>query len=285
MSARMRGHSADRVCCTARSAPNAPIHQMRRGVRSQSSDWTWRRTSAWNRGEPLAGGSVSGGMGSPAANRSRTYQLIPPHRPAEASPMPIQRGSIGPKVRVGPGGKRFAKRNPFVLGRKSGTAFDSTIGQSLVRARSPPRSTAGLYHRRDGCADERRDPPLSPGRPTPTALSRCCSRTRAGRISPSATSVTGRSRRVSPTAPRPICMAVARREFEEETGTADRPRGAGDRARIDRPEGRQGRLRLGGRGRPGPDDRAFQRIRGGVAAAVGQARAVPRDRPGGLVRP
>ena len=70
---------------------------------------------------------MSGGMGSLAANRSRTYQLIPPHRPDDASPMPKTRGSNGPKVTVGPGGKLLAKCSPFVLGRKFGTALDSTM--------------------------------------------------------------------------------------------------------------------------------------------------------------
>jgi hypothetical protein len=45
--------------------------------------------------------------------------------------MPIQRGSIGPNVNVGPGGNRLAKRSPFVLGRNPGTAFDSTIADRV----------------------------------------------------------------------------------------------------------------------------------------------------------
>ena len=82
------------------------------------------RTSAWKSGEPLAGGYRSGGIGRPASKRSRTNQAIPPHSPAEASPIPIQRGSSGPSRTVGPGGKRLAKWSPWVLGRKPGTAFE-----------------------------------------------------------------------------------------------------------------------------------------------------------------
>ena len=53
----------------------------------------------------------------------------------------------------------------------------------------------------------------------------------------------------------PMLDAVARREFEEETGTAIDPATPADRARLHRPEGRQGRPCLGGRGRPGPGRR------------------------------
>ena len=59
MSALIRGHSTSQVRRNARSGLMAPIHQKRSGVRSQSSDWTWRRTSARNRGDPFAGASVS----------------------------------------------------------------------------------------------------------------------------------------------------------------------------------------------------------------------------------
>ena len=52
--------------------PSAILVQKRKGRRSQSSDWTCRRTTALNRGEPLAGGSRSGGGTTPASNRSRT---------------------------------------------------------------------------------------------------------------------------------------------------------------------------------------------------------------------
>ena len=51
-------------------------------------------------------------------------------------------------------------------------------------------------------------------------------------------------------------VAVARREFEEETGSEAARRSAG-RARRDHPEVGQARGGLGGRGRPRPGDGAF----------------------------
>ena len=79
---------------------------------NQSSDWTWRRTRASKRGEPLAGGFVSGGAGTFASYRSRAVSAIPPHSPAAASPKPRNRVSNGPNRTVGPGGNEFAKRSP-----------------------------------------------------------------------------------------------------------------------------------------------------------------------------
>ena len=71
----------------------------------------------------------------PASKRSRTNQLIPPHRPADASPMPIQPRVDARRVAaVGPGGKRLAKRSPCVLGRNPATAFDSTTAHTVARA-------------------------------------------------------------------------------------------------------------------------------------------------------
>jgi hypothetical protein len=128
MSARIRGHSRSSERRAARSCPIAPIRQKWNGVLSRSSERTCRRTSAAKSGEPLAGASLSVGIGCPASNRSRTYQAIPPHSPAAASPIPTQRGSNGPIFNVGPGGKRFAKRSPRVLGRNPGTALESAIG-------------------------------------------------------------------------------------------------------------------------------------------------------------
>ncbi len=78
---------------------------------------------ALNSGEPLAGGVVSGGTARFFVNVSRTYQAIPPHRPALASPTPTQRGSMNPSLTVGPGGKLFEKWSPQVLGWKPATAF------------------------------------------------------------------------------------------------------------------------------------------------------------------
>ena len=157
-----------------------------------------------NSGEPLAGGSVSGGTGRPDVYRSRTYQLIPPHRPLDASPMPTQRGSSGPNCTVGPCGQRLAKCSPWTLGRKPGIAFDTTIDPE-----STPRP-----HRIDAPAarttidgrwpSERARGSCSTGgraRRARADASRCCSRTRADRSSPSATSATGRSRRASRTGP------------------------------------------------------------------------------------
>src|SRR3954451_6068746 len=151
MSARILGISMVLVRCNAVAAPTAPIHQMAAGVRSQSSDRTWRRTRAWNRGEPLAGGSVSGGMGSLAVNRSRTYQLMPPHRPDDASPMPNARRSNGPNVTVGPGGKVWGKCSPSVLGRKFGTALDAMTAQPYAAPKAWRLGrVGGPYHRSDG---------------------------------------------------------------------------------------------------------------------------------------
>ena len=75
ISRRICGHSRSNVDA-ARSPPSDPPRavrvQNRTGSRSQSSDWTWRRTIALKRGEPLAGGSRSAGGRTPASNRSRT---------------------------------------------------------------------------------------------------------------------------------------------------------------------------------------------------------------------
>src|SRR5204863_9846040 len=91
------------------------------------------------------GGWVSGGMGRSAANRSRTYQLMPPHRPDDASPMPNARRSNGPNVTVGPGGKLLGKCSPLVLGRKFGTAVDAmTLQRYAASMATPPAESAGL---------------------------------------------------------------------------------------------------------------------------------------------
>ena len=94
------------------SGRNAWRSKKRRGVRSQSSDSTWRRTMARKRGLPFAGGSVSGGIAIPASNRSRAVVTMPPQSPVEASPIPMTRGSNGPNVTVGPDGQRLANRKP-----------------------------------------------------------------------------------------------------------------------------------------------------------------------------
>ena len=69
--------------------------------------------------------------------------------------------------------------------------------------------------------------------------------------------------------------AVARREFEEETGHAvpDRPDAL---ARRHDPEGRQAGRRLGGGGRPRPAHGREQHVRDGVAAPIRASRAPTR---------
>ncbi len=123
-SARIAGHSLSTALTLAGSRPSVaatPVggsprsawrSRNRRGTLNQSSDSTWRRTRASNRGEPLAGGVVSGGDGTPASNRSRAVSAMPPHRPADASPKPRNRVSNGPKRTVGPGGNEFANLSP-----------------------------------------------------------------------------------------------------------------------------------------------------------------------------
>src|SRR5215218_1817514 len=106
------------------SARSAWRSRYRRGTRNQSSDSTWRRTSARNRREPFEGGAASRGELSPASYRSRAVSAIPPHSPADASPNPTRRGSSPPRVSVGPGGNAFENRSPWIDGRKPGTAFD-----------------------------------------------------------------------------------------------------------------------------------------------------------------
>ena len=200
------------------------------------------------------------GTGNPASNRSRTNQLMPPQRPAEASPMPIQRGSIGPSRTVGPGGKRLANRRPWVLGRKPGTAFDSrshaTIRESAAneadshhgpgyhRRTMGERTSAGiLLYRRTGASDTPLEVLLAhPG--GPYFAKRDLGDWTIPKGEPDGRARSPRRRR------------AARVRGGDRDG--DRRRGAHHRAGIDRPEGRQDRPCLGGRGRPGSGRGAFE---------------------------
>ena len=73
-------------------------------------------------------------------------------------------------------------------------------------------------------------------------------------------------------------LAAARREFEEELGSALPDDARAAPARRGQAEERQGRGVLGGRGRPRRDGGALEHVRDGVAAPVGPAAGVPRDR-------
>ena len=76
----------------------------------------------------------------------------------------------------------------------------------------------------------------------------------------------------------------ARREFEEELGSP-LPDDAELRelGEVQAKE-REGRGRVGGRGRPRRHGGAVEHVRAGVAPAVGPAAGVPRDRSCGVVR-
>ena len=222
--------------------------QIRNGTRSQSSERTWRRTIAAKSGDPLGGASLSTGTGRPAANRSHTSQLIPPHKPADASPIPIQRGSIGPSLTVGPGGKRFAKRRPRVLGRNPGTTFAtgaaSAIGPVFESgAFACISATPTCYADEAGYHPCHAQPPRR-RRPAPT-----CSSTRTTR----STGSRGAPRRSLAPSARPADLPVDRLR-----GLPLVPR---DGARVVR-----------GRGRRRPPERALRRDQG-------RPRGAPRPRP------
>ena len=152
-------------CCNARSAPTLP------STRCAGACGASRATGPGVGRAPGTGASrlpaprCRAGRGArPRTVRGRTSSSRRTGRPRHHRCRPSAK-SIGPKVSVGPGGKRFAKRKPVRARQevRDGVRFDHRPKSSAGWA--PPRSTAGLYHRRDGCADERRDPPLSPGRP------------------------------------------------------------------------------------------------------------------------
>ena len=79
-------------------------------------------------------------------------------------------------------------------------------------------------------------------------------------------------------------IAVARREFEEETGHP-RPGRRPDSARQHRPEGRQDVHAWALEGDLDPATAAEQHVRDDLAAGLRPAPVVPGDRPGRVVRP
>ena len=116
----------------------------------------------------------------------------------------------------------------------------------------------------------------------PPASRRSCSPTRAARSSRAGTRATGRSRRESRIATMRICWRLPGVSSPRRSAIRRRrPTGriSADRARHDRPEGRQGRPCLGARGRPRSGHVALERVRAGMAAAERPARVLPGDRP------
>ena len=154
-------------------------------------------------------------------------------------------------------------------------------GPARTRVASAGRAASSSELRLTWRASERRDPPLPAdgGRPRGPARAPGRAALREARrglvVDPE-----GRARRRRRAAPRRRPARVRRRDRARGPGRPDH------RARLDRPEGRQGRPRLGGRGRPRPGRRRTRtpsRWSGRRAPAGGRAR--PGDRPRRLVRP
>ena len=282
MSARMWGHSTSRERRTPAPGPMAPIHQKRSGVRSQSRDRTWRRTSARNSGEPLAGASDPAAPPAPLRTaRGRTSSSRRTGRPARrrcrSSAGRSGRGEASGRVETGsrtagrgcsagsPGRRSIANHRP--RSRITRNRLTARPWRRYHLRTMGERTSAGiLLYRRGSPGSPARGPPRAPGR---TVLRQA----RPRRLD----DPEGRARR-----PPRASRRVARREFAEETGTDRRRRRRSSSARSSR---RAARSSMPGPWRatsiPPMRTRTSSRWSGRRGPGGG---AVPRDRPRRVVR-
>ena len=197
ISARIAGHSlqhgvdaraargrASRRCPVGGSARNAWRSRKWSGTRNQSSDWTWRRTRASKRGDPLAGGVVSGGAGTgleQVAGRQRHPAAQPGRRVAEAQEPRVERpephgGARRERVReaepvdgsAGTPGRRggHGVRTPVAIRVVAQPGRRATGGRQLLgQHRAPARGRSSSRSSRSSCSSARACP--APGRPPP----------------------------------------------------------------------------------------------------------------------